>query len=53
MLNKNLGLETTIGALGYTSGDSENETGSNKSDTKAFNLSLNTSNVFFGLNYYF
>lgn len=53
MLNKNIGLETTIGALGYTKGSSESEAGSGTSDTKAFNLSLNTSNVFFGLNYYF
>ena len=52
MLNKNLALETTIGALGYTTADSENNANNSNSDFKGFNLSLNTSNLFFGLSYY-
>lgn len=53
MLNKNLGLETSIGSLGYASADSENKLNNSNSDSKGFSLSLNTSNLFFGLNYYF
>ncbi|WP_420571472.1 outer membrane beta-barrel protein [Kordia sp.] len=57
ILNKNLALETSIGSLGYSSSDSKNNANaiSNdyNSDSKGFGLSLNTSNLLFGVNYYF
>jgi hypothetical protein len=49
MLNKNLALETSIGALGYTTGNSENEPNNSEGSFNNFNFSLNSSNLFFGL----
>ena len=53
MLHKNLGLETSIGALGYTTEKVENETTSAEVKTNNFNFSLNSSSLLFGLSYYF
>ncbi|EDP97149.1 outer membrane beta-barrel protein [Kordia algicida OT-1] len=53
MLHKNLALETSIGALGYTTSKIESNQSNAETRRNAFDLSLNTSNVFFGLNYYF
>ncbi|MBC8754284.1 outer membrane beta-barrel protein [Kordia sp. YSTF-M3] len=53
LLNKNLALETSIGALGYTTSTSENESNASETSFNNFNLSLNSSNLFFGLSYYF
>ncbi|QHI37264.1 hypothetical protein IMCC3317_26430 [Kordia antarctica] len=53
MLNKNLGLETSIGALGYTTDKVENETTGTDVKTNNINFSLNSSNLLFGLSYYF
>ncbi len=52
MLNKNLALETSIGALGYRTGKSENEANNSESSFNTFEFSLNSSNLFFGLSYY-
>lgn len=52
MLNKNLALETSIGALGYRTGKSENERNNSESSFNTFEFSLNSSNLFFGLSYY-
>lgn len=51
-LNRNLALETSIGALGYRTGKSENEANSSESKFNSFEFSLNSSNLFFGLSYY-
>ncbi|MEM6720952.1 MAG: outer membrane beta-barrel protein [Bacteroidota bacterium] len=53
MLNKNLALETTIGLLGYSYTDGEDPTNNIETDSSGFSLSLNTSNLFFGVSYYF
>lgn len=53
MLNKNFGLETSIGALGYTRSNIDDEAIGTESDFNSFNFSLSSSNLFFGLNYYF
>ncbi|WP_298507359.1 outer membrane beta-barrel protein [uncultured Kordia sp.] len=53
MLNKNLGLETSIGALGYTTSNVEDEGNNSESDFNSFNFSLNSSNLLVGLSYYF
>ncbi|WP_046755905.1 outer membrane beta-barrel protein [Kordia jejudonensis] len=53
MVSKCLAIETTIGALGYTSEKLENRQNNAESDAKGFNFSLNTSNLVFGLSYYF
>lgn len=52
MLNKNLALETSIGGLGYRTGKSKNEANNTKGSYDTFELSLNSSNLFFGLSYY-
>lgn len=52
MLNKNLALETSIGVLGYSTGNSENDSNDSESSFNNFNFSLNSSNLFFGLSYY-
>jgi hypothetical protein len=53
MLNKNFGLETSIGALGYTTSSIDDEAVGTESDFNRFDFSLSSSNLFFGLNYYF
>ncbi|MEM6685564.1 MAG: outer membrane beta-barrel protein [Bacteroidota bacterium] len=53
MLSKNLAFETLIGAFGYRYAKGENERLNNESTTNEFLFSLNASNLFFGLNYYF
>jgi len=53
MLSKNLAFETSIGALGYTRSEGENERFNSESTTNTFAFSLNSSDLFFGLNYYF
>ncbi|EDP97148.1 outer membrane beta-barrel protein [Kordia algicida OT-1] len=53
MLNKNLGLETSIGALGYTTSNTDDLANNSEIDTNSFNFSLNSSNLLFGLSYYF
>lgn len=52
MISKCLALETTIGALGYTSNNLENLQSNVKSDAGSFDFSLNTSSLIFGLSYY-
>ena len=51
-VSKNLAFESSFGVLQYGTYDSE---GSNGADTKSsgFDLSLDSSNLFFGLSYYF
>ena len=53
MLNKNFALETSFGALGYTHTKLDNGQFNTEVTTNSFDLSLNSSNLFFGLNYYF
>ncbi|AXG69182.1 outer membrane protein beta-barrel domain protein [Kordia sp. SMS9] len=53
MLNKKLALETSIGFFGYSSSNFEGDNIPSERDNKAINLSLNSSNLLFGLNYYF
>jgi len=53
MLNKNLGLETSIGALGYTTTNLEDEANNSEIDFNSFDFSLNSTNLLFGLTYYF
>ncbi|WP_298507361.1 autotransporter domain-containing protein [uncultured Kordia sp.] len=53
MLNKNFALETSFGALGYTHSKIDNGRFNTEATSNSFNLSLNSSNLFFGLNYYF
>ena len=53
MLNKNLALETSIGALGYTTGSVDYKRNDSESNFNRFDISLNSSNLFFGLSYYF
>ena len=53
MLSKCLGLETSIGALGYTSSNTKNLDNNDDSDTREFNFSLDSTNLIFGLSYYF
>ncbi len=52
-ISKCLALETSIGALGYTSSNLENFQSNVESDTGSFDFSFNTSNLIFGLMYYF
>ncbi len=53
MISKCLALETTIGVLGYTSSSSRNLQNNDDSDLRGFSLSLNSSDLVFGLSYYF
>jgi hypothetical protein len=53
MIRKCLALETTIGAVGYTSSSSKNLQNNDDSDLRGFNFSLNSSDLIFGLSYYF
>ncbi|AXG69181.1 outer membrane protein beta-barrel domain protein [Kordia sp. SMS9] len=53
MLNKNLAIETSIGALGYSHRKGESEQLDTETTGNSFGLSLNSSELFFGLNYYF
>lgn len=53
MISKCLALETTIGALGYSTNNLENFQSNVESDASSFDFSLNTSNLIFGLSYYF
>lgn len=53
MISKCLALETTIGALEYTSSNSENLQNNEGTDTRGFDFSLNSSNLILGLSYYF
>lgn len=53
MLNKNLGLETSVGALGYTTSNTDDLANNSEIDTNSFNFSLNSSNLFVGLSYHF
>ena len=50
-LNKKFALETSIGALGYSTGKNENDNGEGKFNS--FDLSFNSNNLLFGLSYYF
>ena len=51
-LNKKLAIESTFGSLGYTYSKGESDQGS-YGKTNSFNLNLNTSELFFGIAYYF
>ncbi|MEM6685565.1 MAG: hypothetical protein AAF617_07180 [Bacteroidota bacterium] len=53
LMNKNLALEASLGFLGYFSNSTDNEESVSESDSDGFQLSLNSSNLLFGLNYYF
>ncbi|MCH2195865.1 hypothetical protein [Kordia sp.] len=53
MLSKNIGLETSVGALGYTTSNLEDEGNNSESDFNSFDFSLNSSNLLVGLSYYF
>tara|TARA_R110001592_G_scaffold3585_1_gene20659 strand:- start:1133 stop:1783 length:651 start_codon:yes stop_codon:yes gene_type:complete len=50
-LTKKFALETSIGALGYSTGKNEND--NNKGKFNSFDLNLNFNNLLFGLSYYF
>lgn len=50
-LTKKFALETSIGALGYSTGKHENDNGEGKFNS--FNFNLNSNNLLFGLSYYF
>ena len=53
MMSKNLAFETSLGFLGYFSNSSEEEGRISESNSKAFRASFDSSNLLFGLNYYF
>lgn len=53
MLSKNIALETSIGALGYTSNNTEDDITNVEADSNRFDFRLNSANILFGLNYYF
>ncbi|MFT7900471.1 outer membrane beta-barrel protein [Tenacibaculum ascidiaceicola] len=50
-LNKNIALETNIGSLGYSKIDREDSDFSN-SEFDSFSFSINSTDLFFGLSYY-
>ncbi|CAM1335111.1 hypothetical protein [Tenacibaculum aestuariivivum] len=50
-LNKKLALQASLGFLGYTKTDYDNSDGS-KANNDNFNFSLNSSNLLFGLSYF-
>jgi hypothetical protein len=53
MMSKNLALETSLGFLGYSTSNSENDSDATESDVDQFIVSLNATDLFVGLNYYF
>ena len=53
MLSKNFALETTIGAIGYTSQNAESQQNNIESDSNEFGISLDFDDLVFGLSYYF
>lgn len=53
MMHKNLALEASLGFFGYSSSTSKEEGIISERNNKAFRASLNSSNLLFGLNYYF
>ncbi|WP_046745667.1 outer membrane beta-barrel protein [Kordia zhangzhouensis] len=53
MFSDKLAIETTIGSLGYTTSNAKNSQNGAESDRDSFGLSLNSSNLVFGLTYYF
>lgn len=50
-MTKKFALETSIGALGYSTGKHENDNGEGKFNS--FDLNFNSNNLLFGLSYYF
>jgi opacity protein-like surface antigen len=50
-LTKKFALETSIGALGYSTGKNETDNGEGK--FSSFDLNFNSNNLVFGLSYYF
>lgn len=52
-MSKNIALEASVGALGYTTENFENNRTSGEANTNRFSLSLDSSNFLFGLSYYF
>ncbi|MEM0931352.1 MAG: outer membrane beta-barrel protein [Bacteroidota bacterium] len=50
--SKNLAFESSIGVLGYSFEDSENSFG-NEAESGVFNLNVNSTNLLFGLSYFF
>jgi len=53
MVTDKLAMESSIGALGYTHSKNKNDTNSSRrSENDSFSLSLNSTNLFFGLSYY-
>lgn len=56
-ISKGFALETGIGVLGYLFTDSKSTNGTglllDSSESNSFGFELNTSNIFFGLSYYF
>ncbi|MEM6720951.1 MAG: outer membrane beta-barrel protein [Bacteroidota bacterium] len=53
MLSKNIALETTFGAFGYTTTDIDNGESNLQTEVSEFRLSLNFEDLVFGLSYYF
>lgn len=53
MISKCLGLETTIGALGYSNNKLENVNSNTESKVSGFDFSFNPSDIIFGVSYYF
>lgn len=51
-VSRKLALESSIGVLRYSSTKGESSTGSENTN-QGFELSLDSSNLFFGLSYYF
>ncbi|WP_366136149.1 outer membrane beta-barrel protein [uncultured Maribacter sp.] len=53
LISNKLALEAGIGALGYSSFKTEEENQFNENKSDSFNFSLDTSNLLFGMAYYF
>lgn len=53
MLTNSLALESTIGSLGYLNSKLESQQNDGEGEFNTFSLSLNMSNIFFGMSYYF
>ncbi len=54
-VSKSFALEANLGALGYSTSNSEENSdgGTSENDSRRFDFELNPANVFFGLSYYF
>ncbi|WP_428742200.1 outer membrane beta-barrel protein [Tenacibaculum sp.] len=51
-LNKNIALEANIGGLGYSKTNHEDNINLSNRDTSSFNFNINSTDLMFGLSYY-